>query len=97
MASCLEPCVFCASVRVCVVCVGVCACACSVFFTGALVPLFLLLNTMIYSSPACSRKKKECDKAAEDLKSALHKMQAEAQEEIKTNVVSYLREQREQK
>jgi hypothetical protein len=42
-------------------------------------------------------EKKECDKTAEDLKSALHKMQAEPQEEIKTQVVSYLREQREQK
>ncbi|TVU48532.1 hypothetical protein EJB05_08171, partial [Eragrostis curvula] len=39
----------------------------------------------------------ERDKAAEDLKSALHKMQAEAQEEIKRQAESYLRQQREQK
>lgn len=39
----------------------------------------------------------ERDKAAEDLKSALHKVQAEAQEEIKRQAEAYLRQQREQK
>ncbi|KAK3150344.1 hypothetical protein QOZ80_3AG0232040 [Eleusine coracana subsp. coracana] len=42
-------------------------------------------------------RREERDKAADDLKSALHKMQSEAQEEIKRQAESYLREQREQK
>ncbi|KQK23873.1 myosin-9 isoform X2 [Brachypodium distachyon] len=39
----------------------------------------------------------ERDKAAEDLKSALHKVQSEAQEEIKRQTEIYLKQQREQK
>jgi hypothetical protein len=31
---------------------------CMVFFVLGHLPLFLLLNTMIHSSPACSRKKR---------------------------------------
>ncbi|KAG0553004.1 hypothetical protein BDA96_01G557600 [Sorghum bicolor] len=42
-------------------------------------------------------RREERDKAAHDLKSALHKVQAEAQEEIKKQAESYLRQQREQK
>ncbi|XP_062209719.1 uncharacterized protein LOC133911480 isoform X2 [Phragmites australis] len=42
-------------------------------------------------------RREERDKAAQDLKSALHKVQAEAQEEIKRQEESYLRQQREQK
>ena len=39
----------------------------------------------------------ERDKAAEDLKSALHKVQAEAQDEMKRQTEAYLKQQREQK
>ncbi|KAF0911076.1 hypothetical protein E2562_005459 [Oryza meyeriana var. granulata] len=42
-------------------------------------------------------RREERDKAAEDLKSALHKVNAEAQEEIKRLAEAYLRQQREQK
>ncbi|RLN18747.1 myosin-11 isoform X2 [Panicum miliaceum] len=42
-------------------------------------------------------RREERDKAAQDLKSALHKVQAEAQEEIKREAESYLRQQNEQK
>ncbi|KAL6589686.1 hypothetical protein ACP70R_050260 [Stipagrostis hirtigluma subsp. patula] len=42
-------------------------------------------------------RREERDKAAQDLKSALQKMQAEAQEEVKRQAESYLRQQREQK
>ncbi|XP_062216931.1 uncharacterized protein LOC133917020 isoform X2 [Phragmites australis] len=42
-------------------------------------------------------RREERDKAAQDLKSALHKMQAEAQEEINRQAESYLRQQKEQK
>ncbi|KAL6847636.1 hypothetical protein ACP4OV_022662 [Aristida adscensionis] len=42
-------------------------------------------------------RREERDKAAQDLKSALQKMQAEAQDEIKRQAESYLRQQREQK
>lgn len=42
-------------------------------------------------------RREERDKAAEDLKSVMHKMQAEAQEEIKRQAELYLRQQREQK
>uniref|UniRef100_A0A804RB08 FHA domain-containing protein n=1 Tax=Zea mays TaxID=4577 RepID=A0A804RB08_MAIZE len=42
-------------------------------------------------------RREERDKAAHDMKSALHKVQAEAQEEIKKQAESYLRQQREQK
>nr|CAB3497209.1 unnamed protein product [Digitaria exilis] len=42
-------------------------------------------------------RREERDKAAQDLKSALHKVQTEAQEEIKRQAESYLRQQREQK
>ncbi|CAN6285859.1 unnamed protein product [Urochloa humidicola] len=42
-------------------------------------------------------RREERDKAAQDMKSALHKVQAEAQEEIKRQAESYLRQQREQK
>ncbi|OEL37614.1 hypothetical protein BAE44_0001363 [Dichanthelium oligosanthes] len=42
-------------------------------------------------------RREERDKAAQDMKSALHKAQAEAQEEIKRQAESYLRQQREQK
>ncbi|PWZ53307.1 hypothetical protein Zm00014a_026305 [Zea mays] len=42
-------------------------------------------------------RREERDKAAHDLKSAVHKVQAEAQEEIKKQAESYLRQQREQK
>ena len=42
-------------------------------------------------------RREERDKAAQDLKSALHKVQAEAQEEIKRQAQSYLRQQNEQK
>ena len=42
-------------------------------------------------------RREERDKAAHDLKSALHKVQAEAQDEIKKQAESYLRQQREQK
>jgi hypothetical protein len=44
--------------ELCVVCVRVSVCLCVVSFcTRALVPLFLLLNITIRSSPTCSRKK----------------------------------------
>jgi hypothetical protein len=43
--------------RQCVVCVGVCLCMWCLFCTRTPVPLFLLLNTTIRSSLACSRKK----------------------------------------
>uniref|UniRef100_A0A453J0Y4 FHA domain-containing protein n=1 Tax=Aegilops tauschii subsp. strangulata TaxID=200361 RepID=A0A453J0Y4_AEGTS len=39
----------------------------------------------------------ERDKAAEDLKSALHKVQAEAQDEMKRQTEAYLKQQKEQK
>ncbi|WVZ55282.1 hypothetical protein U9M48_005963 [Paspalum notatum var. saurae] len=42
-------------------------------------------------------RREERDKAAHDLKSALHKVQIEAQEESKRQAESYLRQQREQK
>ncbi|XP_006649314.1 myosin-11 isoform X2 [Oryza brachyantha] len=42
-------------------------------------------------------RREERDKAAEDLKSALHKANAEAQEEINRQAEAYLRQQREQK
>uniref|UniRef100_A0A0E0CUJ1 FHA domain-containing protein n=1 Tax=Oryza meridionalis TaxID=40149 RepID=A0A0E0CUJ1_9ORYZ len=42
-------------------------------------------------------RREERDKSAEDLKSALHKVNAEAQEEIKRQAEAYLRQQREQK
>lgn len=42
-------------------------------------------------------RREERDKAAEDLKSALHKVNAEAQEEIKRQAEAHLRQQREQK
>ncbi|XP_039827986.1 uncharacterized protein LOC120689685 isoform X2 [Panicum virgatum] len=42
-------------------------------------------------------RREERDKAAQDLKSALHKVQAEAQEETKRQAQSYLRQQNEQK
>jgi uncharacterized membrane protein YhiD involved in acid resistance len=42
-------------------------------------------------------RREERDKAAQDMKSALHKAQTEAQEEIKRQAESYLRQQREQK
>ncbi|RCV46764.1 hypothetical protein SETIT_9G557400v2 [Setaria italica] len=42
-------------------------------------------------------RREERDKAVQDMKSALHKVQAEAQEEIKRQAESYLRQQREQK
>ncbi|KAL5679080.1 hypothetical protein ACJX0J_005465, partial [Zea mays] len=42
-------------------------------------------------------RREERDKAAHDLKFAVHKVQAEAQEEIKKQAESYLRQQREQK
>ncbi|RLN39587.1 myosin-11 isoform X2 [Panicum miliaceum] len=42
-------------------------------------------------------RREERDKAAQDLKSALHKVQAEAQEEIKRQAEFYLRQQNEQK
>ncbi|KAG8095617.1 hypothetical protein GUJ93_ZPchr0013g35130 [Zizania palustris] len=41
-------------------------------------------------------RREERDKAEEDLKSALHKVNAEAQEEIKRQAEAYLRQQREQ-
>ncbi|CAL4937412.1 unnamed protein product [Urochloa decumbens] len=42
-------------------------------------------------------RREERDKAAQDMKSALHRAQAEAQEEIKRQAESYLRQQREHK
>ncbi|CAL4912339.1 unnamed protein product [Urochloa decumbens] len=42
-------------------------------------------------------RREERDKAAQDMKSALHRVQAEAQEEIKRQAESYLRQQREHK
>ncbi|KAJ1298992.1 hypothetical protein BS78_01G496900 [Paspalum vaginatum] len=42
-------------------------------------------------------RREERDKAAHDLKSALHKVQIETQEEIKRQAESYLRQQKEQK
>jgi hypothetical protein len=46
-------CVLCVSKGVCDY---MCQCVYDIFFTGALISLFLLLNTMIYSSPTYLRK-----------------------------------------
>jgi hypothetical protein len=53
------------------VCVSVCECACGVFYSfciGTLVPLFLLLNTSMHSSPHIREKKerKRWHKGTED-------------------------------